>query len=62
MVKPMITGDRPTLSAIEAAPATNRSALQISMMNPTKMAAAAISMYGNFLLKYAFAARLNRST
>ena len=44
MVRPMMIGDMPMLSAMEAAPATNRSALQMRMMKPTRMVAAAKSI------------------
>jgi hypothetical protein len=44
MVKPMMMGDIPRFLAIDAAPATNRSALQIRTTKPKRIIAAANSI------------------
>jgi hypothetical protein len=49
----MIMGDMPMFSAIDAAPDTNMSALQISTIKPINIATEGISMDGFFLLQCA---------
>jgi hypothetical protein len=51
MVRPISMGDMPRFSAMAAAPATNRSALQTSMIKPTNIAAEAISIRAIILLQ-----------
>ena len=53
MVRPTIMGDMPIFLAIDAAPATNRSALQIRTIKPTRINAVANSIGTKFLLQYA---------